>query len=189
MSDNPIEHKAPVFSWMVPFLSTVARDHGYALGLHGSMARDLDLIAAPWIDDAAAPEVLVEALRAAVDGIVLPDGTKGGRWSKEKGEFVDAVIRNPDHKPHGRLAWNIHFSAASFVIDLSVVPRAKPPDDLIVRSESDPCATNWIVLICREGVSEVMPFKHKADAVEFFQKREGQWSDSYLCEVKVGPKV
>jgi hypothetical protein len=37
------------YTSLLPELRRVAREYGYELGLHGSMTRDLDLIAAPWI--------------------------------------------------------------------------------------------------------------------------------------------
>ncbi len=117
------ESKAAAFAWMIPTLTRVARAHGYALGLHGSMARDLDLMAMPWTDEACSPEELVEAMRAEVDGAIVPDGTPGGRWDSATGGFVSSVVRMPEHKPHGRLAWNIHFCSSNFYIDLSVMPR------------------------------------------------------------------
>ncbi len=38
-----------------PQLVEEARRHGYALAPHGSLQRDLDLIAVPWSEEAAAP--------------------------------------------------------------------------------------------------------------------------------------
>jgi hypothetical protein len=99
---------ASVYAWMVPAIREVARGHGYAIGLHGSMARDLDLIAVPWMDNAATTEVLVEAVMKAVGGQFAPHDM--------------GFDRNPCHKPHGRRAWSIYFSGMMFYIDLSVMP-------------------------------------------------------------------
>lgn len=99
----------------LPTLQMVARSHGYALGVHGSGERDLDLIAAPWVADASAPDVLVEALRAAIDGFIIHD---------QDAEAGDYTRRNPHPKPHGRLAWAIHLHdpGGRLYIDLSVMP-------------------------------------------------------------------
>ncbi len=121
MSQEKPVPKAPAFVWIVPHLTKVARECGYALGIHGSVNRDLDLMAMPWTEEAVSAEELAEALRSAVDGRIVPDGTPGGKWDGEK--FVTAVIRMPELKPHGRLAWNIHFCGHNFYIDLSVMPR------------------------------------------------------------------
>jgi hypothetical protein len=119
-TEKPPSYRASIYAWMVPRLTEVARECGYALGVHGSMHRDLDLIAVPWVDEAKPAEALIEALREACDGEIVPDGTEGGRYDPESKSFVKAVIRNPDHKPHGRLAWNIHLENGPF-IDISVM--------------------------------------------------------------------
>ncbi len=93
----------------------VARDHGYALAEHGSKARDLDLIACPWTDDALSAEELVAAL-GSIDGVTLK--TIGSR-----------LQTFPVAKPHGRLGWVFLFDRnhrdQPKYIDLSVMPRAK----------------------------------------------------------------
>lgn len=91
----------------LPGVVKVAREHGYALTVHGSLARDFDFVAIPWTEDACPAEELAEAIRARVGGI--PDG-------KEP---------EPVHKPHGRLAWKFHLGGGPY-IDLSVTPRSTP---------------------------------------------------------------
>jgi hypothetical protein len=110
--NNPTP-RAPTFAWMVPCLTAVARANGYAIGIHGSMNRDLDLIAVPWTADAAPAETLVEAVRAAIDGKIHAVNTVAGGGTEP----------NPIDRPHGRRGWVIHFSGHAFYIDLSVMPR------------------------------------------------------------------
>lgn len=80
-------------------LAHAARPHGYAVAVHGSMQRDLDLVAIPWVDDAAEPQVLVEALQKACKGKLI----------------------GPEQKPHGRMSWSIVLAGGAYV-DLSVMP-------------------------------------------------------------------
>jgi hypothetical protein len=98
-----------LYEAILPTLRATARSHGYALGLHGSGQRDLDLIAAPWTEDASAAEVLVEALRASINGHI----------SEHEGY-------NPMSKPHGRRVWSIRplegNPRAELYVDLSVMP-------------------------------------------------------------------
>lgn len=101
---------ASVYAWILPAVRAVAREHGYAIGLHGSMARDLDLIAVPWVDNAAPAEVLVDAVMKAV----------GGQFAPRDLGFE----RNPAYRPHGRRAWSIYFAGLMFYIDLSIMPLA-----------------------------------------------------------------
>ncbi len=84
-------------------LREVARRHGYALAVHGSLSYDIDLIACPWRDLATSPESLAEAIYKAVDAIV---GT--------------SKIDGPEQKPYGRKAWSIHMGGGPYV-DLSVM--------------------------------------------------------------------
>lgn len=121
MTEKPTAYRASIYAWMVPRITEVARELGYAIGVHGSMHRDLDLIAVPWTEEAKPADELVEAIREYVDGIITATGTEGARWSVEQGKFVSATIENPARKPHGRLAWNIHLANGPF-LDISVMP-------------------------------------------------------------------
>lgn len=122
MSEKFSDNRAATYAWMVPHLCTVARRYGYAIGLHGSMGRDLDLIAVPWTREAAPNEVLVEAIRDAVDGSIRNDPpTKDNQYYLE--------TKNPSEKPHGRRAWAIYFAGQRFYIDLSVMPLRPGSDD------------------------------------------------------------
>lgn len=94
------------FAWTYSsFLVPRARQLGYALCIHGSMTRDLDLVACPWTYDAVPPFDLAQALCEEVGGAIDPHD-----------------IGNPTGKPHGRLAWRIHCGGGPY-IDLSVMPR------------------------------------------------------------------
>lgn len=90
-----------------PALVTRARQLGYALSLHGSLQRDLDLIAVPWTDEATDPKTLVQELCKEFD--VAPNHD----------------IDKPEIKPHGRLAWSIPLWWGAY-IDLSVISPLKP---------------------------------------------------------------
>lgn len=43
---------APAYTFLYPILCEAARACGYALAIHGTMQRDLDLVAVPWVDEA-----------------------------------------------------------------------------------------------------------------------------------------
>ncbi len=85
----------------------VGRELGYAIAVHGSRVRDLDLIAVPWTDAAVPAIELVKALELALGGFVTERNVEGIVW--------------PVRKPHGRAAWSIHLGAGPY-IDLSIVP-------------------------------------------------------------------
>ncbi len=47
----------------------------------------------------------------------------------------------------------------------------------------------WIVVIVRESLPEITGFHDKESALEYFETFSPNWSESYLCEVIIGPKV
>lgn len=104
------------FESRLPVIREAAKEHGYAIGLHGSMRRDLDLIAAPWREGAADPDTLAHAIAMAACGI-----TRAGAYEWEK-------------KPAGRVAtclpicWtHRHGVLSDGHIDLSVMPAQNTP--------------------------------------------------------------
>jgi len=92
----------------------VAKLHGYALAVHGSLwpQRDIDLIAVPWTKKAHARPTLLRALEKELDYVY--------RSSKDE--------RDPrGFKPHGRRAhvFNLRrrLDGTPYYVDLSVMPR------------------------------------------------------------------
>ena len=112
IKDEKKPRPAASYAILYPDLCKVARKLGYCLTLHGSMVNDLDIVAIPWVEDAVAPEELVEAIRAGIDGFT--------GWDTGKGR----------DKPHGRKGYLIWFKGVidlpkggRWCIDLSIMPR------------------------------------------------------------------
>lgn len=78
----------------IPALQKIAGQHGYALAVHGSMTRDLDLIAVPWVKKVLAPETLVMSLQESLVGYY----NTRQYWKNSTKD---------DKKPHGRKAYII----------------------------------------------------------------------------------
>lgn len=111
MSEKRTKPVGPMYAILYPFLAMRARECGYALALHGSLATDLDLVAVPWVENATSAEDLVAHLLKYREGELelLDSDTKNG---------VEGL------KPHGRRVWTIHVQAwIGAYIDLSVMPR------------------------------------------------------------------
>lgn len=94
---------------VLPSIRTIAEVLGYAIGVHGSLRRDLDLIAVTWRDNPATPDKLALAIQHAACGI-----------SSEKVTW--------EQKPLGRIAtslpicWTEDARPSSGHIDLSIAP-------------------------------------------------------------------
>lgn len=103
---------APVYVAIWARMSEAARACGYALAVHGSLSRDLDVVAIPWTEEAVSAVEVVRAMAAAVARRAGPD----------------LVIGGPSSAPHGRLGWSIPFPAEDGFttvgyVDVSVMPR------------------------------------------------------------------
>lgn len=106
---------APAYVGLYPFLCEVARAHGYALAVHGSVVNDFDLIAAPWVDNASSVE---ELIRALVEQVSESTG-----YSIRMKETLDYASTD---KPHGRRSFSIPIDCGSR-IDISVMPLGGTP--------------------------------------------------------------
>lgn len=53
-------------------MQAIAKEYGYNLVIHGSMAHDLDLIAVPWVDDPRPEEELIARLGLEISGKNTP---------------------------------------------------------------------------------------------------------------------
>lgn len=112
---TPLLGLSAAYACVYSMLINVAKKHGYALAIHGSVSRDLDLIAVPWVEDAAEGLTLIKAFKDATGCV-----TTGKEW--------DDLVPDcePTIKPHGRLAYSLHFTEEGMYgpyIDISVMPR------------------------------------------------------------------
>lgn len=94
---------APVYAGLYPELAEIARKHGYAMAVHGSFARDADLICIPWTDEASEPQAVVDAITS---------------------EFVVRSVGEPSTREHGRIVYTLPVAAPGCFIDLSFTPRS-----------------------------------------------------------------
>jgi hypothetical protein len=109
---KPPPTHAPIYAAMYPTLAEIARLHGYALAIHGSLQRDFDLVAIPWVDDPqpSDPEVVVAAM---------------------EDRYVIRRVADIGIKPHGRIAYTLSIQWGDCAADLSFMPR-------VARQESKP---------------------------------------------------
>ena len=101
-----------IYAQILPRIREAGKQLGYAIAIHGTMTRDLDLLAVTWVAEAAEPLALVKRIADAVGGYIIGDKTD------ELGYVSDECTE----QPHGRMSWNICWGGKVF-IDLSVMPR------------------------------------------------------------------
>lgn len=100
------------FLSVLPKIRAAARKCGYAIGVHGSMRRDLDLIAAPWVADHADKDTLAREIHLAACGMTQ----SSYNWT------------SVPMKPCGRVGtvfpvcWSEYDAPSAGHIDLAVMP-------------------------------------------------------------------
>lgn len=98
-----------IYSQILPRIRAAGKEMGYAIAIHGTMTRDLDVLAVPWVEEAAEPLALVNMIADVVGGHVIGDRTD------ERGYISD----HPTEAPHGRLSWNSKLGR--FITDAVVI--------------------------------------------------------------------
>lgn len=127
---NPIHARPSLYAYYFEALKEICQNYGYNLVLHGSMNRDLDLIAIPWQEEVGDAEQMVLDMCAYIGGWIQPMERK----VNEKMELETTSIYRTG--PHGRMQFIINinrdsikgysesddFPDVQIYIDLSVMP-------------------------------------------------------------------
>lgn len=105
----------PAYAALYPVMAEAARSCGYALSLHGTMSRDLDVLACPWTEEATDAETVMRAVCQSIGAYLVEQTSNLSGTIRRNG-------RDPERKPHGRLAYSLHLEGGA-VVDLSIMPR------------------------------------------------------------------
>jgi len=112
---------------ILPAVREAARFQGYAIAVHGSLKRDIDLIAIAWTEQARPADELVRVVQGAIGGIL-------GNCLR---------IAEPSLKPHGRIAYILIHPGFADEIDLSVIPPSTQTKEVVEA-----------LIICAEQVTD-----------------------------------
>lgn len=102
--------RAAFYACMWDDFRQAAMDCGWALGLHGSLNSDMDIMAMPWIENAMTADEMISHMISSCFGESV--------WAKEphfkKGQ--------PGDKPNGRIVYTIPIFA-DFYLDINVIEK------------------------------------------------------------------
>lgn len=101
MSSLKSANFSPIYCALYPELAEICRSHGYALAVHGSMARDFDLICIPWIEKPSSHREVIQSIEM---------------------KYAIKEIGNSEQKEHGRIAYTLSIAFGDCFIDLSFMP-------------------------------------------------------------------
>jgi hypothetical protein len=125
------EKCAKKYATIIGPATEAARAHGYALAVHGSLDRDLDMVAIPWTDNATSnPCDVAEAIREEVEnangGIAFINPREDDEYHR---------VGSPGLKPFGRAVWAFHLGGGPY-LDLSIWTHGEAylPEGMIIHS-------------------------------------------------------
>ncbi len=112
--DDRAEMCQEYYDVLIAALRHAAYRYGYALAVHGSLKRDIDLIACPWRDSACDAHSVAAEIKKVTEAII--------GFARER-----ECDPNPSKMPCGRLAWSFYLTHEDTgpYIDLSVMPMIK----------------------------------------------------------------
>lgn len=80
--------RAAFYASIWPDLKQAATQHGWALGLHGSLATDMDIMAMPWDENASSVEDMLKSISDCFTGSIFKDGHIVPFYGKANGRVV-----------------------------------------------------------------------------------------------------
>ncbi len=92
---------------LLPTIRRIAKNSGYAIGVHGSMTRDFDIIAVRWSKKSVSAETLAYRMHRGIS-----------KYSLDR----KALRTQAQNKPCGRKSYVLILGHGGAYIDLSIAP-------------------------------------------------------------------
>jgi hypothetical protein len=122
---KPIHAKPGLYAMFYEHLKLIAKEYGYCLLIHGSLSRDLDLVAVPWVDEPRSEEKMILEFHEYLTGqrlvnnegkpesSILPGGRRNYTISLNRGDRDGEWVR---------------FADQEYYLDISVVQTIIKPE-------------------------------------------------------------
>lgn len=118
--NKPIHAKPSYYAIMFEPLKAIALKYGYNLVLHGSLNRDMDLIAIPWIEELGLVDEMIrefcEYVGGQINNDVKRDAPHGRKW------YIIDIYRGGYTSNRGFDELTYHEDPQTY-IDISVTPK------------------------------------------------------------------
>jgi hypothetical protein len=126
---KPNKPKPHFYAVCFPSMQQIAKDLGYNLVIHGSMNRDLDLVAIPWIDNPKSHYDLITSLDEKINGNIQYDDIDtfergyffsilpGGRSS-----YVINIYRGGYYYGRSDSGERLYTPDPQYYVDISITP-------------------------------------------------------------------
>jgi hypothetical protein len=130
MTNKPIHAKPSLYAFYFEIIKEIGLKYGYNIVLHGSMNRDLDLIAIPWEENVGDKDQMIDEISNIIGGNILMsnkcvDNVDGDRFSQMPHGRINYIIninRDFEMKFDGLTSKVKDYSDPQYYIDISILP-------------------------------------------------------------------
>jgi len=118
---KPKHFKPGLYAMFYEQMKNIAMEYGYNLVVHGSMNRDLDLIAIPWTNECCftKEQLMIKEFQQYLTGVELTSQNKEVTFTTLPGGRHAYVISLNRGDRHGE--W-VRFEDSQYYLDISVTP-------------------------------------------------------------------
>lgn len=130
---KPIHAKPSLYAFYFEVLKEIALKYGYNLVLHGSMKRDLDLVAIPWQENIGSHDEMIEEFITHLGGDLQYANGVPRSLALKYNEKIDSSWLKYNITHHGRMHYIININREcktvdnvrvdpQYYIDISIIP-------------------------------------------------------------------
>lgn len=125
-TDKPIHAKPSLYAFYFDVIKEIGMEYGYNIVLHGSMNRDLDLIAIAWQEKIGDKMEMLNSIAEAIGGHILFETDEDRKRFRDKFHGRECYIININRtikaKVHGMITEFIEHDDPQYYIDISILP-------------------------------------------------------------------
>lgn len=123
---KPIQAKPSLYAFYFEVIKEIGLEFGYNIVLHGSMNRDLDLIAIPWQEVIGDKMEMIKKICEAIGGNILIESGEDRELFRKKHHgrecWVVNINRTIKAKYDGMVTEFIEHEDPQYYIDISIIP-------------------------------------------------------------------
>lgn len=127
--EKPIHAKPSLYAFYFEVIKEIGLKYGYNIVLHGSMNRDLDLIAIPWVEIIGDKDEMIIEIASVIGGTILiqnrsVENPKGELYSTRPHNRITYIIninRDIEFKFNGMVTKVKEYCDPMYYIDISII--------------------------------------------------------------------
>lgn len=126
MNEKPTHAKPSLYAFYFEVIKEIGLKYGYNIVLHGSLNRDLDLIAIPWQEIIGDKMLMLNEIAETIGGFILVEDEESLQSFKNKfhgrESWIININRSIKSKFNGLVAEFVEHEDPQYYIDISILP-------------------------------------------------------------------